>query len=70
MTLAGNSALNLSSNFFRAPAFEGIDASAGDDCESNRDQEHAGFHLLILESRLLIANYQLALSNGQRRKLE
>jgi hypothetical protein len=56
MTLAGKAALHLRSNFFRAAPLERIGASAGDDCASNRDEKRAGFHPLILESRLLIAN--------------
>jgi hypothetical protein len=63
MALAGNAALNLRSNFFSRAAFQRIGASTRDECESNR-QERTGFHLLILESRLLIANCQLAFQMG------
>jgi hypothetical protein len=56
MPLPGNTALHLRSNFLRAAPLERVGASAGDECASNRDEKRAGFHPLILESRLLIAN--------------
>jgi hypothetical protein len=54
----------LRSNFFSGAALERIGASGGYDGDCDRGQKRRGFHPLILESRLLIANYQLAFQMG------
>jgi hypothetical protein len=48
MSLAGNTALKLRSDFLPRPLFERVGASGDDQSEPDRDQRRQGLHPLIL----------------------